>query len=100
MPDFARTPPLQCTVRWWGSLAYMRPALHLCWWAGGYYEGEYWALGRPGALGNSRRRRQHRVNIEAVQLVEGRADDGGLLYALADGKRHGVGKRVWVSGAR
>ena len=40
------------------------------------------------------------MNIEAVPLAEGKEDEGGLLYALADGKRHGVGKRVWVSGAR
>jgi hypothetical protein len=27
------------------------------------------------------------------------AEQLGVLYALADGKRHGVGKRVWASGA-
>ncbi len=67
--------------------------------AGGYYEGQYWALARAGAMGKRNRYTTRRVNIEATPLAKD-SDSGGVLYALADGKRHGVGKRVWVSGAR
>ena len=69
---------------------------------GGFYEGQYWAIGRAGATKTSvpGKYSRRRVNIEAVPLVEGEDDHGGLLYALANGKKHGIGKRVWVSGAR
>jgi hypothetical protein len=50
-------------------------------------------------MGKRNRYTTRRVNIEATPLAKD-SDSGGVLYALADGKRHGVGKRVWVSGAR
>ena len=68
---------------------------------GGYYEGQYWALARAGATGRRKVLTGTRVSVKAEGATVDETDEaGGVLYALANGKNHGRGKRVWASGAR
>lgn len=79
---------------------------------GGYYEGQYLAMARAGATGQRRRFAARHTTIRALAAADAEAEvqakaagapaasgHKGALHALADGKKHGFGKRVWASGA-